>query len=78
MVNPETYQEEHHGSQDLDPEKHTLDHRFYRCRRLTLRLLPLSISHWGSPLQLRACGLVSWSLWTYLLTQPTKHIQAFN
>ena len=47
MVNSDTHQEEYHGSQDIDPEKHTLDYRFCRCRRTTLRLLPLSISHWG-------------------------------
>ena len=68
MVNSDTHQEEYHGSQDIDPEKHTLDYRFCRCRRITLRLLPLSNAHRGSPLQLRACGLVSGSLWTHLLT----------
>ncbi len=74
MVNSDTHQEEYHGSQDIDPEKHTLDYRFCRCRRITLRLLPLSISNWGSPLQLRAYGLVSGSLWTDLLTHPANYL----
>ena len=73
MVNSDNHQEEYHGSQNFVPEKHTLDYRLYRCRRITLRLLPLSISHWGGPLQLRTYGLVSWSLWAYLLTQPANH-----
>ena len=73
MVNSDTHQEEYHGSQNFVPEKHTLDYRLYRCRRIALRLLPLSISNWGSPLQLRAYGLVSRSLWTDLLTPPANY-----
>lgn len=74
MFNSDTHQEEQNGSQNFDSEKHTIDHRFCRCRRLTMRLLPLSNADWGSPFQLRAHGLISWSLWTYLLTQPTNHL----
>ena len=73
MVNSDNHQEEYHGSQNFVPEKHTLDYRLYRCRRIALRLLPLSISNWGSPLQLRAYGLVSRSLWTDLLTPPANY-----
>ena len=73
MVTSDTHQEEYHGSQNFVPEKHTLDYRLYRCRRIALRLLPLSISNWGSPLQLRAYGLVSRSLWTDLLTPPANY-----
>ena len=73
MVTSDTHQEEYHGSQNFVPEKHTLDYRLYRCRRIALRLLPLSISNWGSPLQLRAYGLVSRSLWTDLLTHPANY-----
>ena len=73
MVTSDTHQEEYHGSQNFVPEKHTLDYRLCRCRRIALRLLPLSISHRGSPLQLRSYGLLSWSLWTDLLTHPANY-----
>lgn len=73
LVNSDTRQEEIDGCQDFEREKHTLDYRFYRCRRLTLRLLPLSIAHWGSVLQLPAHGRIFCSNWTHLLGRPENH-----
>ena len=73
MVTSDTHQEEYYGSQNFVPEKHTLDYRLYRCRSITLRLLPLSISNWGSPLQLRAYGRTIRNLWAHLLTHPANY-----